>query len=55
MKAIEIFEFLRTINLQNSAVFAFTGDIDNLGLFVAANGRAKAECLVDEYNNVIER
>lgn len=54
MKAIELHEFLKTIDLQESTIFAFTGDIDNLGLFVAANGRAKAECLVDEYNNIIE-
>lgn len=30
-----------------------TGDIDNLGLFVASNGRAKAENLVDIVNHVV--
>jgi hypothetical protein len=30
-----------------------TGDIDNLGLFVASNGRARAENLVDIVNHVV--
>lgn len=34
-------------------LFGITGDIDNLGLFVAENGRAEAENLVDSYNRVI--
>ncbi|MCK9351717.1 MAG: hypothetical protein WCT49_04015 [Candidatus Paceibacterota bacterium] len=34
-------------------LFGVTGDIDNLGVYVAKNGRAKAEVLVDSYNRVV--
>lgn len=34
-------------------LFGVTGDIDNLGVYVARNGRAKAEMLVDTYNRLI--
>lgn len=34
-------------------LFGITGDIDNLGIFVATNGRPMAENLVDIYNRVI--
>lgn len=34
-------------------LFGVTGDIDNLGIYVARNGRAKAEILVDTYNRLI--
>lgn len=34
-------------------LFGITGDLDNLGVYVARNGRAKAEVLVDIYNRVI--
>lgn len=40
-------------NNQKLILFGITGDIDNLGLFVAENGRAEAENLVDSYNRVI--
>ena len=36
-----------------SILFGITGDIDNLGIYVAKNGRAKAENLVDLYNQII--
>jgi len=36
-----------------TVLFGITGDIDNLGVYVATNGRAKAEILVDTYNRVI--
>lgn len=38
---------------NDDVIVAVTGDIDNLGLFVSENGRAKAECLVDNYNALI--
>jgi len=38
---------------KDSFLFAITGDLDNLGIFVARRGRAKAENLVDHYNQVI--
>lgn len=34
-------------------LFGITGDLDNLGVYVARNGRAGAENLVDLYNQVI--
>lgn len=34
-------------------LFGVTGDLDNLGVYVASNGRAKAEVVVDSYNRVI--
>ncbi len=34
-------------------LFGITGDIDNLGIYVATNGRAPAEILVDTYNRMI--
>ncbi|OGE29111.1 hypothetical protein A2867_00065 [Candidatus Daviesbacteria bacterium RIFCSPHIGHO2_01_FULL_40_11] len=34
-------------------LFGITGDLDNLGVFVARNGRPKAENLVDLYNQTI--
>jgi hypothetical protein len=37
----------------NSILFGITGDIDNLGIYVAKNGRAKAENLVDLFNQII--
>lgn len=37
----------------HTTLFGVTGDIDNLGVYVARNGRAKAEVLVDTYNRVI--
>ncbi len=37
----------------HTILFGVTGDLDNLGVYVAKNGRAKAEILVDSYNRVI--
>ncbi len=37
----------------HTTLFGVTGDLDNLGVYVAKNGRAKAEVLVDTYNRVI--
>jgi hypothetical protein len=34
-------------------LFGLTGDIDNLGIFVAQNGRPLAENLVDIYNHLV--
>jgi len=36
-------------------VFGITGDIDNLGEFVATNGRARGENLVDHYTMLLDR
>lgn len=41
-------------NINDLYLWAITGDLDNLGVFVAQNGRATAENLVDLYNRVIE-
>jgi hypothetical protein len=38
---------------QHAVLFGITGDIDNLGVYVARNGRAKAEVLVDSYNRIV--
>ena len=40
-------------NHSHRTLFGVTGDIDNLGIYVARNGRAKAEILVDMYNRLI--
>lgn len=37
----------------HTILWGVTGDLDNLGVYVARNGRAKAEILVDSYNRVI--
>jgi hypothetical protein len=37
----------------HTILFGLTGDLDNLGVYVARNGRAKAEILVDSYNRAI--
>ncbi len=34
-------------------LFGITGDMDNLGVYVARNGRAQAEMLVDAYNRLV--
>lgn len=34
-------------------IFAISGDIDNLGIFVSRKGRAEAEILVDSYNRIM--
>lgn len=38
---------------QGGYLFGLTGDLDNLGVYVARNGRSKAENLVDLYNQTI--
>lgn len=40
-------------NNPHYVLFGITGDLDNLGVYVARNGRAKAEVLVDAYNRAI--
>ena len=35
---------------QGGTLFGITGDLDNLGVYVARNGRPSAENLVDLYN-----
>ncbi len=45
--------FNRFIENKHCILFNITGDIDNLGLYVAKNGRARAEVTVDMYNTVI--
>lgn len=44
---------LNSVKRSKSTLFGITGDIDNLGKYVANNGRAKAENLVDLYNQII--
>ena len=39
---------------KDTILFGVTGDIDNLGKFVALNGRAKGENLVDHYTNLLD-
>lgn len=38
---------------DGDTLFGVTGDLDNLGMYVARNGRPSAENLVDFYNQVI--
>lgn len=45
--------FKKFIDVPENTLFGITGDIDNLGTFVALNGRARAENLVDLYNQYI--
>jgi len=39
---------------KDAILFGVTGDIDNLGKYVALNGRAKGENLVDHYTNLLD-
>lgn len=50
-KIVSVLSFYKN-NSQNY-LFGITGDIDNLGIFVAQNGRASAENLVDVYNRLV--
>lgn len=50
-KIISVLSYFK-IN-PGSVIFGVTGDIDNLGIFVAKNGRPMAENLVDVYNHLI--
>lgn len=45
----------KAVEFHKAFLFGITGDIDNLGLYVARNGRARAENLVDLYNQFIRR
>ena len=38
---------------QYDTLFGITGDLDNLDVYVARNGQARAEVLVDLYNQVV--
>lgn len=50
----KIIAVLRHFRLNpDTVLFGITGDIDNLGIFVAKNGRAEAEVLVDSYNRIV--
>ena len=40
---------------QDGTLFGITGDLDDLGVYVARNGRARAEVLIDFYNQVIRK
>lgn len=45
---------LRIVKEKKGVPFAVTGDVDELGYYIARNGRAKAENAVDILNQVIE-
>lgn len=45
--------FRRLITNPNQIFFGLTSDIDNLGMFVAQYGRAKAQNIVDYYTNIL--
>ncbi len=45
--------FLDYSSQKEDKLFAITGDLDNLGIYVARNGRPAAENLVDLYNQTI--
>ncbi len=50
----KIVAILRYFHLNpHRVLFGITGDIDNLGVYVAKNGRARAEMLVDTYNRIV--
>lgn len=44
--------FYTFIQADNLKLFAITSDIDNLGEFIAYNGRARGQNLVDYYTNI---
>ena len=48
LKVVELYTRKRGVFL-----FAVTGDLDNLGIFVSRYGRPAAENLVDVYNRLI--
>ncbi len=45
-----IMEMFLEYQQREGILFAITGDLDNLGVYVARNGRPAAENLVDLYN-----
>lgn len=48
-----VMEVFREHNKEGGILFGITGDLDNLGVYVARNGRPSAENLVDFYNQII--
>jgi len=48
-----IMEVFREYIQEGGTLFGVTGDLDNLGVYVARNGRPSAENLVDFYNQSI--
>lgn len=48
-----VMEVFLDYSSQGGKLFAITGDLDNLGIYVARNGRPAAENLVDLYNQTI--
>lgn len=50
----KIFEILKQYSEGSPMIlFGITGDLDNLGIYVAKNGRSQAENLVDIHNRII--
>lgn len=49
----KIINVLKKYKSGENVLFAITGDIDNLGIYVSEHGRANAENLVDVYNHII--
>lgn len=47
-KVVAVLRYFR--HHPHCTLFGVTGDVDNLGIYVARNGRSKAEILVDTYN-----
>ena len=48
-----VVDVLREYVEDGGSLFGITGDLDNLGIYVARNGRPSAENLVDFYNQII--
>lgn len=48
-----VMEVFREHTNEGGILFGVTGDLDNLGVYVARNGRSSAENLVDFYNQII--
>ncbi len=48
-----VMEVLKEYSEKGGFLFGLTGDLDNLGVYVARNGRPAAENLVDLYNQQI--
>lgn len=48
-----VMEVFSDYHRQGGHLFGLTGDLDNLGVYVARNGRPQAENLVDLYNQII--
>jgi hypothetical protein len=48
-----VMEVFREYTEEGGMLFGVTGDLDNLGIYVARNGRPSAENLVDFYNQII--